>query len=363
MIQTTEKAMVISNATPVKQLGETQHYTTLISIRELAEVYNNLQYDGEAQRGIVDGKAQIDQKHVDSIYNSFINGHSIRGHLTWNIRKDKNEDYKLEEDALTLYKKAKVTLPDSAHRHAALKKIAENFKDDELLDSKFVLDIYNLDLEEEKELFSTINGKSKQPNKNRILYLSSDIKCQLLRDVIEDSKLKGRIETIKNNATGNKLTKFSTLYEALFLNTNSFAGYKITKENYNSVKLWLSRYFDALIESRAEFQFSNTTEKQEIKSQSMVLEEISWWGYGYIARELFKVKDWKRKLDTKMKKKISVEGRNKKDFFSKENIIWHYTVIKPKYNHLTKQQEAGTNVTNSATTRQEMIRIFKINLF
>lgn len=363
MIQTTEKAMVISNATPVKQLGETQHYTTLISIRELAEIYNNLQYDGEAQRGTVDGKAQIDQKHVDSIYNSFINGHSIRGHLTWNIRKDKNEDYKLEEDALTLYKKAKVTLPDSAHRHAALKKIAENFKDDELLDSKFVLDIYNLDLEEEKELFSTINGKSKQPNKNRILYLSSDIKCQLLREVVQESDLKGKVETIRQAAHGLKLTKFSTLYDSLFSEKGYYNKEKVTNENYEGIKQWLIKFYNTLLSSREEFNYKTMEERRKYKNESILLEDVAWWGYAWLSKRLQHETNWKQTLKRKMKKKITIEGFGQKDFFSKENMIWHYTIIKPKYNFITKKQETGTKVTNSSTTRTELVKIMKLNLF
>jgi len=366
MITQSSNSIEITNVTPVEQFGEVQYYTTTISIEELAAIYDNLEYDADAQRGEIDGKPVIDRKHVNQIYESFINGNSIRGHLTWNMRKDgNNEGFLYNEDTNKLIiKEQKITIPDSAHRHEALKLVSETIDDESVLESKFSIDIYNLSKTEEKELFFTINGKVKAPNKNRTLYLSNEIECKLLRDVIAQSNLDGRIECVRNNAyKEGKLTKFSTLYESLFGNVGSFDKSEITNDTYDEYLNWLIDFYNELLETREEFTAITSEEKLKTKETSMVLEELAWWGYGYLAKELMKDRKWKHNLHNKMSKKINVDGGSPVHFLDKSLPIWHATVIKPKYNFITKTQEVGTSVTNSNVTRGALKKIFFVTLF
>lgn len=357
----------IENITDVKQFDEIQYYTTTISIRELSEVYHRLTYDGEAQRGSIEGNPMIDQKHVKSIYENLINGNSIRGHLTWNLRKTEKEtgfSFNDELREIIVENNQLITIPDSAHRHEAFMMASSMVEDDSVLDSRFSLDIYNLSIEDEKEFFSTVNGKVKAPNRNRTLFLSNDIECKLLRDVIINSNLNSKIECVRaSSAKDGKLTKFSTLYDSLFGASGSFDKGSVTDENYKEYVEWLIDFYNELLASRHEFKISTSDEKVRLKQDSMVLEEISWWGYGYMAHLLKGERKWKYLLKEKINKMINVEGGSPIHFLSKSNPIWHATVIKPKYNFITKTQEIGTSVSNSNTTRASVKKIFYITLF
>lgn len=367
MIKLTNNGIEISEVVPVEQFGEIQYYTTTISIEELASIYEKVTYDGDAQRGEVDGKPLIDQRHVNQIYESFVNGNSIRGHLTWNLRKENGEtSFSFNEDTkrLIISDEQLITIPDSAHRHAALKMIADNVDDESILESRFSIDIYNMSMSEEKDLFYTINGKVKAPNRNRTLYLSNDIECKLLRDVVAQSNLDGRIECVRSNAyKDGKLTKFSTLYDSLFGEVGSFNKKEITENTYDDYLKWFVNFYNELLETREDFKMLTSDQKTDSKKLNMALEEISWWGYAYLAKELIDERKWKHSLHNKMNKKISVDGGSPVHFLDKSLPIWHATVIKPKYNFITKTQEIGSSVTNSNVTRGALKKIFFVTLF
>lgn len=356
----------VFNIVPVVQFGEVQYFSTTISIKELSNIYDRLTYDGNTQRGIINGKPAIDEKHVQSIYDSFMDGNSIRGHLTWNLRVgydgEKYFSFNEQENSILIEDKQIITLPDSAHRHKALFQ-ASDTNDSSILDSRFSLDIYILTEEDEKDFFSTINGKIKSPNRNRTLFLSNDLECKLLRNVIENSNLYNRVECVRNNATKDgMITKFSTLYDSLFGYDGCFKG-KITVNNYNEYLEWFIAFYNELLKTRDEFNVNTSQEKMASKQEFMTLEEISWFGYAYLAKELKGERKWKHLLHEKMNKKVSVEGGEPVSFLSKSLPIWHATVIKPKYNYITKTQEVGTSVTNSNTTRNSIKKIFYITLF
>lgn len=360
----------ITDVVPVVQFGEVQYYTTKITIDEIGDIHGNhnrLTYDGDAQRGISeDGNKMIDKKHVNQIYESVLNDNSIRGHLTWNIRKHLgNSDFVFDEkeNSLVVKNKQKITLPDSAHRHDAFCQIFRDVDDDEILSSEFTLDIFNLSKEEEKEFFYTVNGKVKAPNKNRTLYLSSDIKCKLIRDFIGQCDLDGKIECVRNNAQKDgKLTKFSTMYESIFGVNGGFQKENINAENYNEYMQYFIDFYNELISSNKEFTELDKETKKINKSKTMITEEITWWGYAYLAKELKDKRNWKASLQRVMNKKQSVCGGEDVFWLSKQLPIWHATVIKPKFNYITQKQEIGVNVANSYTTRESVRKVFSLHL-
>lgn len=365
MINIHSDTIEITDVKAIEQYGEIQHFAAIISIQEIGEMCDRLTYDDSAQRGSIDGKPLIDRGHVLQIYDSLINGNSIRGHLTWNLRKDSDNNfiYNQETKKLTIHKDQLITLPDSAHRHEAIK-MASELDDETILESMFSLDIYNLSQAEEKEFFYTVNGKIKAPNKNRTLYLSNNIECKLLRDVVAQSTLDGRIECVRNNAyKDGKLTKFSTLYESLFGASGSIDKDDISENTYDEYLNWLSEFYTELLKTREEFMLMSSEEKVRSKQDSMTLEEISWWGYAFLAKELKGDRRWRHNLNEKMNKKIKVDGGASIDFLNKSLPIWHMTVIKPKYNFITKAQEVGSSVTNSNNTRNTIKKIFYGSLF
>lgn len=365
MIKKENEKMILSNVKEVIQYGELQHYTTSITIEELSDVFGSLTYDPDAQRGEIEGKSEIDEKHVKEIYDNILNEISIRGSLSWNLRYIEGECnflYGDKHEMLTINENQLITIPDSAHRHEAIKRIAETVKDKRILKSQFSLDIYNLDFEEEKDLFHSINGKGKTPTKNRILYLSNDIRTSLVRDLIKKSSLKGRVETVRSSTRGKNLVKFSTIYDSLFGARGVYSKVDINKENYDEHLNWFSSFYTELLTTREDFQYISTKERREIKLKSMALEEITWWGYACLLKDIEDSKSWKKKLNSMMNKSVKVEGGKSIDFLSKINPIWHATVIKPRYDYVTQRQVLGTSVTNSNSTRDSMKKIFDLTL-
>jgi len=159
------------------------------------------------------------------------------------------------------------------------------------------------------------------------------------------------------------LTKFSTLYESLFGDRGGiFSKNEITESTYDEYLKWLIDFYNELLSTREEFTILKSEDKILSKQNSMLLEELSWWGYGMIAKELKGDRKWRHKLNTMMNKKVSVEGGASISFFDKSYPLWHATVIKPKYNFIAQKQEIGTSVTNSNSTRISLKKVFAVGL-
>lgn len=368
--------IVIYPVTPVYVNDTIEMFTTTVKLYEIGAIYHRLTYDGDAQRGYIldennEEKPMIDDNHVQEIKNEIENGGVIRGHLTWNIRKsEKLEDLNIEyyefdsvKNALTITGNT-ITLPDSAHRHRAIYEIYKANKDNDVLNNEVILDIYNFTKEEEKQFFVAVNGKGKIPYRNRILFLSNDIRCQLVKDVINESNLKDRVECVRNhpNADG-KLTKFSTIYDSLFGTAGAYKDVQLDDVSYSKLKTWLIKFYNELLNSREEFAFTTAKEKREIKSKSMLLEELAWWAYAYMSKVLRQDSNWKRTLRNKMNKQVNIEGGISVDFWSKLNPDWHGTLILYKFNYVTQRAELGTSVYNANSTRKRIQDIVALRLF
>lgn len=367
MIKFNKGNIEILDVRPVEQFDEVQYYTALISIEDLSKLKERIVYDGDAQRGVVDGNPVIDKKHVNQIYDAFVNGDSIRGHLTWNLRKQDGESefkFDSENNKLIIKPNQLITIPDSAHRHQALYMIADEIDDDSILNSKFAIDIYAISKSEEIDLFYTINGKAIPPNKNRTLYLSNDIKCKLIREVIAHSELDGKIELVRSNAQKDgRLTKFSTLYDSLFGDTTgSFNKVKINEDNYEEYLKWFVDFYNELLKTRDEFSLVKLSDRKESKKESMLLEELSWWAYGFLAKELMYDRKWRHNLHEKMNKKVKSNDGETKCFFDKSLDIWINTVIDPKFNFTTNKKEASSKVKNANPTRGIIKKIMHSHL-
>lgn len=367
--------IVIYPVTPVYVNGEIEMFTTTATLADIGSLYHRLTYDGDAQRGYITYNDKetpmIDDIHVTNIRDEIEDGKAIRGHLTWNIRRSEDlDDLNLEyyeydpiKNTLTIIGNT-ITLPDSAHRHKAIYEIYKADKDNEVLDNEMVLDIYNLTQIEEKQLFVSINGKGKTPHRNRVLFLSDDIKCQLVRDLMYGSALKDRVECVRNNSNaGNKLTKFSTLYDSLFGTAGVYKNIQLNTEKYNELQRWLIKFYDELLNTRDEFVFNTTKEKREIKNQSILVEELAWWAYAYMAKQLKQDANWKRTLNNKMNKQVNIEGGFNVDFWSKANPDWHGTLILYRFNYITQKAELGTSMYNANSTRKRIQDIVALRLF
>jgi hypothetical protein len=364
----------IYGITPIYQNGEISYFSTVISIAEIGKTFNKLTYDSSAQRGSIHTSTgdvpRIDIKHTRQIKNTILNGDKIRGNLTWNIRisdelKDDDVEYftyNPNKNSLIINSNT-ITQPDSAHRHLALYEISQEETDDELLNYQFGLDIYNMTYEEEKTFFTDINSKGKPVCRNRTLFLSNDLKCLLLKDIINNSNLYNKVECEKDRTPSDKLLKFSTLYDSIFGTIGAYKNININNENYDDYKKWFVKFYNELLHCRDEFN-NITIEnfKQQNKQISMLLEEISWWAYSYISNKIQKQDYWKRTLNNKLNKKNNVQGMTPIDFWSKTNPAWD-CIRCYNLNAETGEIQLTSSVYNSNSTRNKVQNIVALNLF
>ena len=176
--------------------------------------------------------------------------------------------------------------------------------------------------------------------------------------------MKGRVEFQKNHAsTGNKLTKFSTLYDSLFDNGMAYKNYDVNEGNFKSIKGWLIKFYNALLDTREEFAFNVSSEKTELKKQTMLIEEVTWWGYAVLAKKMQDSANWKQGLTTKMNKVVSLGNGISVDFWAKTNPDWHGSIIKYSYNYITKQAELTSQIYNSTYSRRKKQETVALKLF
>jgi len=93
-----------------------------------------------------------------------------------------------------------------------------------------------------------------------------------------------------------------------------------------------------------------------------LLEEITWWGYAYIAKKLEQDKSWKRTLNNKLNKKINIQGMKPIDFWSKTNPNWD-CVKRFTIDRESKKIIPTSSVYNSNGTRRQIQKIIALNLF
>jgi hypothetical protein len=357
----TNGSVVITDAIPVKQFGKVKQWTTKITIREMGEMYDRITYDPETNRGLkADGHDMIDKKHVNNMYNVIMReNHGLCGDMTLNIRGDgfeatppKNSDMQV----LIIDANQIITIPDSAHRREVFKKIYESGKNSERLDDEYVLNVHNMTINEEQVFFAEINGAIKRPCNNRIAALNrnnpNSITHCLTRELIENVGIK--VDYVNNATAYNKITKFSTFHDALFKRCGAYEKTDINSE-YNRLLEWLTEFYTELLSTRVEFQ--DVERKQVYKLETMALEEIMWWGYSAISKELIGVPNWVKILNKAM------DAREQgMDWMDKRLKRWQTAAaIRPSYDKDGKKID-GTGVINSWVTRGRMATQGKIHI-
>lgn len=315
-------------------------------------------------------RTDLDFKNHFDNFNEFIPVvKNDKTHLTWNIREE-FEDLDLEyfyydskKNTLIIYGNS-IYLPDSKHRHKGIFLAYQKDKNNDIFDNEMILDIRNDSFEDEKNFFVTESDKLLRINRTRVLYLSNDIKAKLVRDIIENSDLKGRVEDTLRYAKENKLLTFAALYDSLFgvACCGAYKKLEITNENYDEYKNWLIKFYNELLKTRPEFNFNNYEERKEFKDINMIAEELSWFAYSLMSKLLKDDSHWKRTLYNKMNYMLQVKNR-RMDFWSKAHSIWHGQILLYDIDHDKHDIIITKKINNSNATKKNIQDIVALKLF
>lgn len=352
------------------------HWHAYITCEEVSEVFSSLTYDSNIQRGhevvkvsdnVTKNKPLIDDKHVDKMIKVLKAGSMLPGVLTWNVRLKTYDDtdscYIYNEEDNTLFIKSKhITMPDSAHRTNAIARVMEDLTvREQLKDNQFPLHIYALTARDERRFFVNNNGKQKSVSSNRIKFLTDDRECEFLRQLIECSDLKGKVETMyQNRYTDGHIVKFEVLHHMLFGDKGILKGVDINNPSiFNDEKNQLKKFFNGLLKARPEFDLYNADEIKLEKRTSLFLDPTVWEAYAMIYMEYPDLRGYEMICKKLLNHTIRVEGApNPIPFFSKQNEDWHGYVIPRGYDHFTQTTVRGNAVTNNSGTRKKIAKMF-----
>lgn len=341
MIKTNHQNEIeVYNVVPIFRGERIIKFITNISITELQNIYKRLVYDENTQRGLkpvknkkrevitqspIMNKKNIVEMKEKITTKDFFDG----GTLVWNVRineiKNRKNFYEyIPEENKVIIKGNLITLPDSAQRHKALYELKDSINIDK--------NTFNLPLEicfytmyEEQTLFSEINGCGQKATKTRSLYLSNNMKAYLLKEIIMNSSLYGKVD-IKSSMVyrSNYLVTFATLYDSLFHDRRG--AYKVMlEEEKKEKKEWLVKFYNELIDVREELKVETLEEKTLVRQNLISSSSPMFFAYAHIAKALENDRNWRRKLHRLNNKKFKY-GLWEGDILSIDNPAWHGTI-------------------------------------
>lgn len=344
----------------VHKLNE-KEYMTFLSGEDLLKEWKdeNIEYIPEIQRGIVTSQNK-EGENIEKPVFSYANVKKIKKHIeensfyvnqiTLNVLEGSEIVYNDEEKVLKV-ENGTIALLDGQHRIRAIEEISkQNEKSDayfvDLKDLVFPVKITNYNEEKAQEQFYQFTLGSKISSSRIEFFNNRDYSNKITKELYNNSILKNKIETVKNNITKKEkenIVSFATLKNSIetHFNTSSF----VSEEEYNNTTEFLKEFFEELFFVIPEFE--NYDERIELKNNNIFkCENVAFYGYLAIAKFLETKDNWKELLP----------HINEIDF-SKTEEPWLSSIIKPN------QEKTTYSIINNNQSRKDianiMLKLFK----
>lgn len=260
--------------------------------------------DSRAQRGQKDGGTAmvpeycladdtpkgyvVEKKRVTEMVEALDKGTLFGGTLTWNLRPGEAH-WHHDPDARTLVisSDSRVYLPDSHHRHLALKDAVSAIRENRLMPvvgtKAFTVNIYTMPVQGEMQLFHEYNVLGKAADATRAQFLAqTDPISKVVRDLIARPPLAGNVETVTNllSKASARMVTFRTLHDAI---RDARRG-GLTKAD-EEVEFY-SQYFGMLVKIRPELGILSVYERNRVRSSSVVDQAVLISAYVAIAEHM-----------------------------------------------------------------------------
>lgn len=348
----TIKNKVFNNVTKLNN----EQYDLNIPAWDLAEMWDKgeIVYFADSQRGVrykkVNGKikeeAIVNRTNILEIQSLILKGDYFTEQITLNILKTKKEELIYDEDSKELLISGVLSVLDGTHRIRAshrARATALILKDDKAINNvkntTFTVRITHFDIVKAKITFAQLSKGMKISLSRSASFDMTKAQNRICDKLNKKSVLKGLIDTQRTKINANNeryLVTFSVLLRAIKENFPVINDEETENEIYEFLELFFSELAQIFPE------MINSEERIESKIHSLICENIMFYGYLNIAKELYlkrKSKTWKDQL--KALKRID---------FSKENDIWN-CVIRKKLD--------GYNIINNDKSRSMMCNVLK----
>lgn len=313
--------------------GGYECWDTTISAREIARMMASgmLEYDPDHQRGrnSVTGKYVVKKDKVERWARALQDDTAIFGQLTWNFRPEETGHiaFQAADDRNPLEGKLVVEdgaakLPDSYHRHLAIKEAVESVSRGSSFDPsrRFSLRIWSVPEEFEDVIFNAMNTEHDKADATRSKYLHQRGAAQrLARELVRQSPHlgEGNVETVSNTVSvrNPRLAAFNTFSSAFEESRSPWA--EIDMSEVDAAVSFLVQFWDKLTEVIPALGVLLLAERQKARKESLAGSAIAIHGYIRLAYRLYPDGD----LDVleRLSGKITAADGSEVDFFDSRN--------------------------------------------
>ena len=335
----------LNQVIPVQRHGNRVKYVTSISAGLVCELLESekIQVDYDYQRGVKvtqgkDGSEKrtpmLDMSRVEDMARKILSNELYGGALTWNLRSDEVSAEYDEIGQRLLVTKGAPTIPDSNHRHQAIRKavlrareLGLSFDEDKY---EFPLVIEEMDMIGESGLFYEYNqlGKPANPTRSRFINQAS-LHNKLASSVMEGSVLDGNVELVTNNLTRNtnKVLTFNTLARGIE------EGFRAVDEiNFDETRDFLVEFVNTLAKVRPEVAYLPISERLKVREAAIGDSGLIFQAYFRLAGDLQGTPDWENRLGRLGEPYTVLDGEKKDvlyegDLMSRHNPVWQNTVL------------------------------------
>lgn len=334
-------------------------WDTTISGRDIAKAMTHgmLEVDPEHQRGknTVTGKYVLKQDKVNRWAHDLQEDRAIFGQLTWNFRPESSRitfDPDLSNDGhgMLIIHDGTAYLPDSVHRHFAIKQAVESVGSGSKFDPdrRFSLRVWQVPEEFENEIFYAMNVEHDKADATRSKWLAQKNSGQrIAREVVRQSPHLGdaNIETVSNTLSikNLRLAAFNTF-------ASGFEEAWGDVEDVDAAVAWFLPFWDKMVSVLPDLRRLPLAERQKCRKESLIGWAIAIQGYIRLARRFYD-----EGLDLELLEKVAdkqMEDGVAYDFFSWDNPVFQRAgIIVPAVN---KAGETKLASRNSHQTRRAM---------
>ena len=345
-------------------------WDTTITAREIAKAFKHglLNVDPDHQRGknTVTDKYMLKDDKVERWARELQEDKAIFGQLTWNFRPEEADiQFELDPGSEThgtlILGEGGAYLPDSVHRHYAIKRAVDSVSSGSAFDPdrRFSLRIWKVPAAYEDQIFYAMNMEHDKADATRSKWLAQKNSGQIIaREVVRKSPHlgEGNVETVTNNLSvrNPRLAAFNTLASGF-----EEAWSDIPPEETEQAVEWFLNFWDRMVSILPQLRRLPMAERQKSRRESMAGWAISIQGYIRLARRFYGERFSFEILDKLGEKHREPDG-SLYDLFAWNNPIFQRAgIVVPT---MTKAGETKLTARNSHQTRRAMADLLAIKL-
>lgn len=318
------------------------------------------------------GQYVFDAANADNIAEKLLGGEQLfLNPLVWNMRPSHFEAYWDGETKELYIYSGKIYLPDSHHRHQAIVKAVNNWRDapkdyPKFNDQRqFKIELYFLTRTDEGNYFFDKNQRPKPTAKSKAYDLTTQDDLSLLakRVIDKSSYLTENVNRVTDrlDTRNPQVMTLSTLREMM----RTFASDDVTDSSeLDGMAVVAAEFYDMIANVRPELAKQETADRRVIRRDLLVDAAVMMHGYAYVMREYNNDLGWlgTSKAREKWRAKIQLLSSANVyhfddwsgDFFDKKNPLWMQLGILRPGSKPTK-----ITILNTGAARSECGRVLR----